>query len=355
MEETVMEIKEMIRKITAGRDLTADEADAAASFLMEGKATDSQISALLVALHMKGETPDEIYGFARAMRRKAASVPLRENSVIDTCGTGGDGSGSFNVSTLSAIVAAAAGCRVAKHGNRSITSRCGSADLLQSLGVQIELNPEGIAACVEKTGIGFLFAPRLHPAMKYAAGPRKELGIRTIFNILGPLTNPAGARRQLIGVFHPALTKVVAQVLRNLGSEHVLVVHGEDGLDEMSLSGQTQVHELRDGRLHGFTVTPEEMGFPRYRKEDFKGGDPDVNAEIARRVLGKEKNPCRDMVLLNAGAVIYVSGLADSIASGIGMAEDAIDSGKAGLKLDALVECSRSLGLDEAFRNPDGV
>jgi len=347
-----MEIKDAIRKTTEGGNLTADEAYESARLLMDGKATASQISALLVALHMKGETPDEIYGFARAMRSKAAAVPIRENSVIDTCGTGGDGSGSFNVSTISAIVAAAAGCRVAKHGNRSITSRCGSADLLQSLGVQIELNPEGIAACVEKTGIGFLFAPRLHPAMKYAAGPRKELGIRTIFNILGPLTNPAGARRQLIGVFHPALTQVVAQVLHSLGSEHVLVVHGEDGLDEMSLSCNTLVHELRDGRLNGFTVTPEEMGFPRYRKEDFKGGDPEVNAGIARGVLRKEKGPCRDMVLLNAGAVIYVSGLADSIASGIGMAEAAIDSGKAGLKLDELIECSRSLALDGAFRHP---
>jgi len=342
-----MEIKEAIRQTTEGRNLTADEAYEAASFLMEGKATDSQISALLVALHMKGETPDEIYGFARAMRSKAAAIPLRENSVIDTCGTGGDGSGSFNVSTISAIVAAAAGCRVAKHGNRSITSRCGSADLLQSLGVQIELNPDGIAACVEKTGIGFLFAPRLHPAMKYAAGPRKELGIRTIFNILGPLTNPAGAKRQLIGVFHPALTQVVAQVLHNLGSEHVLVVHGEDGLDEISLSGRTQVHELRDGQVRGFSIYPEEMGFPRYRKEDFRGGDPEVNARIARGVLRKEKSPCRDMVLLNAGAVIYVSGMVETIVSGIGLAKDAVDSGKAGLKLDELIECSKALAAEQ--------
>ncbi|MBN1894186.1 anthranilate phosphoribosyltransferase [bacterium] len=347
-----MEIKEAIRKTTEGRDLTADEAYAAARFLMEGKATDSQISALLVSLHMKGETPDEIYGFAKAMRSKAAAVPLAENSVIDTCGTGGDGSGSFNISTLAAIVAAAAGCRVAKHGNRSITSRCGSADLLQSLGVQIELNPKGISACIEKTGIGFLFAPRLHPAMKHAAGPRKELGIRTIFNILGPLTNPAGARRQLIGVFHPALTLVLAQVLRSLGSEHVMVVHGEDGLDEISLSGRTQVHELRDGRLNGFTVTPEEMGFPRYRKEDFLGGDPEVNAGIARGVLRKQKSPCRDMVLMNAGAVIYIAGLADTIASGIERAQDAVDSGKARVKLDELITCSRELAADEEYCSP---
>lgn len=335
-----MALKESISKAMRSESLTEGEAHRAAAFIMKGEATGAQIAALLVALRMKGETEDEITGFARAMREAATPVKCRRDGLVDTCGTGGDRSGTFNVSTLAALAAAGAGCRVAKHGNRSVSSRCGSADLFSALGVKIDAPPEAVSACIDENGIGFLFAPALHPAMKHAIGPRREIGVRTLFNVLGPLTNPAGAKRQLIGVFDGAMTETVAGVLKKLGSEHVLVVHGEDGLDEITLTGPTAVTELKDGRIRSFTVRPEDFGLERASRESLIGGDAEANAVIAMDVLKGKKGPARDMVLLNGGAVAYVAGVAPSIADGIRMAGESIDSGRALEKLECMKRIS---------------
>jgi anthranilate phosphoribosyltransferase len=325
-----------IRKVVDGHSLTEQEACSLATAIMSGQATPAQIAALLIALRMKGETADEITGFARAMRAGATPLPLPPEELVDTCGTGGDGSGTFNISTVSAFAAAGAGCKVAKHGNRSISSRCGSADLLRALGVNIELSPEATARCIEQVGVGFMFAPLYHPSMKHATGPRKEIGVRSIFNILGPLANPAGARRQLLGVFKRELTETLAQVLRMLGSLHCLVVHGEDGLDEITLTGNTYVSELRDGNIHNCTLGPEEFGMQRSSAEQLAGGDPDANAQIALDVLRGKPGPARDIVLLNAAAVTYVSGRATSVLEGVRLAAEAVDSGRALQTLEAL-------------------
>jgi anthranilate phosphoribosyltransferase len=336
-----MTVGQAVQQVAAGDDLDEEQAAAVAREIMDGKATPVQIAVLLVGLRIKGETIEEITGFVRAMRQGAMPISIRSDDVVDTCGTGGDARGTFNISTVSAFVAAGAGCKVAKHGNRSVSSSCGSADVLQALGVNIEMLPEQAAGCIDEIGVGFLFAPQYHPGARHAAGPRREIGIRTIFNMLGPLLNPAGAKRQLMGVYDRKLTEPIAQVLRRLGSEHCLAVHGEDGLDEITLTGETSVTELKNGTLRSFAIRPEEMGFRRVTLDELRGGDVDTNAHVARAVLGGQPGPARDIVLLNAGAAIYVGGRASSIAEGVQRAAESIDTGQAQASLDALVGRSR--------------
>jgi anthranilate phosphoribosyltransferase len=331
-----MNIRETIQNLVEFNNLTQEQTFNVATDIMSGKTTDAQISAFLVSLRLKGETTDEITGFVRAMRKKAVKISCRATSLVDTCGTGGDQIGTFNISTLSAFVAAGAGCRVAKHGNRSVSSKCGSADLLLELGINIEIPPEKIANCIDESGIGFLYAPFLHKAMKFAIGPRREIGVRTIFNVLGPLTNPVGARCQLIGVFDESLTELLANVLKKLGSEHVLVVHGEDGMDEITITGKTKVSELTNGEIKNYTIQPEDFGLRKAMLGEIKGGDAKINAKIATKLLEGEKGPARDIILLNAGAVIYVGGKAKSIQEGIKLAEESINSGAAKRKLESL-------------------
>ena len=316
-------------KLMRGESLVFDEMRSAFDGITEGSWTPAQIGGFLVALRVKGETPEEIAGAAESMRGRSVVVPVSREHVIDTCGTGGDHSGSFNISTTAALVAAAAGAAVAKHGNRAISSRCGSANVLMELGVNIEQTPEQVGASVDANGIGFLYAPSLHPAMKHVAAPRAELGQRTIFNLLGPLMNPARAKRQVIGVYDVNLTRVFAEVLQRLGSEHVLVVGGTDGLDEISLCAPTKVAELKDGEIKEYILNPQDIGFSLATKEDLLGGDIGRNAEIVREVLAGAKGPKRDIVVLNAGAALYVAGLAKSIKEGAAQAAQAIDSGKA--------------------------
>jgi anthranilate phosphoribosyltransferase len=319
----------LLGKLMRGENLAFDEMSAAFEGIADGAWTPAQIGGFLVALRIKGETSEEIAGAAVSMREHSVAVPVKRQPVIDTCGTGGDHSGSFNISTASAIVAAAAGAAVAKHGNRAISSRCGSANVLAELGVNIEQTPEQVGASVDANGIGFLYAPSLHPAMKHVAGPRAELGQRTLFNILGPLMNPARAKRQVIGVYDQNLTRTFAEVLQRLGSEHVLVVGGTDGLDEISLCAPTKVAELKDGEIKEYILNPQDLGFSLATKEDLQGGDIARNAEIIREILGGAKGPKRDIVLLNAGAALYVAGLAKSLKEGVAQAAQAIDSGKA--------------------------
>jgi len=288
-----MNIQEAIGNLIDGKDLNQEEAYGIATEIMDGQTTDAQIAAFLISLRLKGETIDEITGFVKAMREKATPVQCTNEFLVDTCGTGGDQSGTFNISTLSGFVAAGAGCRIAKHGNRSVSSNCGSADLFIELGIKIDITPEQMARCVTENGIGFLFAPLLHKAMKYAIGPRREIGVRTIFNILGPMTNPAGAKRQLLGVFSPSLTEPIAIILKRLGSENVMVVHSEDGLDEMTITSETKICELIDGEIKNYKVKPEDFGFKRSSIQDIQGGDPARNAEIALQILGGEPGPNR--------------------------------------------------------------
>jgi len=335
-------IREAISKIIGGSDLGTDEMAEVMGEVMGGVATPAQIGSLITALSMKGETADEITGAARVMREKATRIEADTERLIDTCGTGGDGSMTFNISTASALVAAGAGLSVAKHGNRSVSSRCGSADVLSELGVNIEAGVECVEECIREAGIGFLFAPMLHNAMKHAAPVRRELGIRSIFNVLGPLTNPAGALRQVIGVYDAALTGVMAEVLRNLGSIHAFVVHGEDGLDEITLTGRTRVTELKDGEIRTYYVEPEEFGLSRCKPEDLKGGDPKLNASIVIGVLSGERGPARDVVLLNAAAAITAGGVSGSLAEGMEAAARSIDSGSALERLDKLRQSSNA-------------
>lgn len=339
-----MTVAEAIQLAIDRHDLSEEEAAAVAAEIMAGNATAAQIAALLVALRVKGESVDEITGFVRAMRQGARSAPARSDNLVDTCGTGGDRSGTFNISTVSAFVAAGAGCKVAKHGNRSVSSSCGSADVFIALGVNVEMPPEDSARCIDEIGVGFLFAPQYHPGARHAAGPRREMGVRTIFNVLGPLLNPAGARRQLMGVYDRRLTEPVAQVLHRVGSVHCLVVHGEDGLDEITLSGRTSVTELNNGTIRSFVVSPGEFGIAAAEADTLRGGSVEDNARIVRELLDGKPGPTRDVVLLNAGATIYVGGQADSIAAGVHQAAESIDSGRAGAKLDALVARSRESG-----------
>lgn len=335
-------IKEAISKIVASSNLTQAEAREVMKEIMHGQATPSQIGAFLIALRMKGETVDEIAGCAQAMRESAIAVRTKHNQLVDTCGTGGDGKGTFNISTTVAFVAAGAGLTVAKHGNRSVSSKCGSADLLQALGVNLELTPEQVARCIDEVGIGFLFAPKLHPAMKNALGPRQEIGLRTIFNILGPLSNPANARRQLLGVYDPSLTELMAQVLRALGAEDALVVHGADGLDELSTTGPNKVSRLHNNRIETYDLDPEELGFPQAKLGDLIGGTAEENAAITMALLKGERGPKRDVVLLNAAAAIIVGGRAKDFSEALELAAKSIDSGNALLKLEQLVVFSRS-------------
>jgi anthranilate phosphoribosyltransferase len=327
--------------VTRGRHLTEDEAAAAMADIMNGEATPAQIGAFLTALRLKGETADEITGMARVMRAKALKVPI-EGPVIDTCGTGGDGSGSFNVSTAAAFVAAGAGVRVAKHGNRAMSSHSGSADVLEALGARIDLTPEQVAACIREAGIGFMFAQTFHPAMKYAAGPRREIGIRTAFNILGPLTNPAGATAQLLGVPLAPLAELLAPVLSRLGVRRALVVSGDDGLDELSISAPTCVVEVRGEEVRRYRIAPQDLGLEPAPRAAVRGGSPAENAEAMRRVFTGQEGPLRDFVLLNAAAALVVGGVAPDLAGGVQCAREVIDSGAALTALERFVEATRS-------------
>lgn len=335
-------IKEAISKIVTGSDLTLAEARDVMSEIMLGEATLSQIGAFLTALRMKGETVNEIAGCAQAMRESAIAVKPRRSQLVDTCGTGGDGKGTFNISTTVAFVAAGAGLAVAKHGNRSVSSKCGSADLLQALGVNLELTPEQIAKCIDEVGIGFLFAPKLHPAMKHALGPRQEIGLRTIFNILGPLSNPANAKRQLLGVYDGNLTELMAEVLRTLSAEDAFVVHGADGLDELSTTGPNKISRLHNNRVETYHFDPEELGLPKANLSDLAGGTVEENVVITMALLKGERGPKRDVVLLNAAAALIVGGKITNFSEGLKMAAESIDSGKALRKLEQLVVFSRS-------------
>lgn len=331
-------VKEAIAKVVEKKDLTEDEMASVMREIMEGEATPAQIASIITALRMKGETVDEITGAARVMREKALKVKTTASVIVDTCGTGGDESFTFNISTAAAFVAAGAGLTVAKHGNRSVSSKSGSADVLKSLGVNIEAEVERVEECLDNIGIGFLFAPMMHGAMKHAAPVRREIGIRTIFNILGPLTNPAGAKYQVLGVYRSELTEVLANVLKNLGSTRAFVVSGNDGLDEITLTSETKVSELKDGKVNTYSIKPEEFGITRCKLFELQGGDPDDNARIIREILKGDKGAKRDVVVLNAAAAIAASGKAKDIKDGIKLAEEAIDSGKALGKLEKLIE-----------------
>jgi anthranilate phosphoribosyltransferase len=332
----------LLDKLQRRIDLTEREAAGAMEAIMDGQAQPSQIAGLLIGLAMKGERPDEIVGLARTMRAKATRLSRTFAPVFDTCGTGGDGSHTFNVSTVAALVLAACGVRVAKHGNRSASSRCGSADLFETLGVNVAAPPPVIERCLEEAGIAFLFAQVFHPSMKHAAATRKELGVRTAFNLLGPLTNPAGATRQLVGVPRPELTELVARSLLQLGSERAWVVHGADGLDEISTTGYTKVSECRGGAVNTFYLHPADLGLQKSSPESLKGGEAADNAKIARAILDGEMGPRRDIVLLNAGASLLVAEKAATIPEGIAMAAAAIDDGRAKQVLETLVRVSQN-------------
>jgi len=344
-----MTITDAIKKVIERRDLTSDEAEAVLDQIMSGECGDAQIGALLAALRMKGESIDEVTGFARVMRRRAARVRPKlsvdeelggteREALIDTCGTGGDACGTFNVSTATAFVVAGCGVRVAKHGNRAASSRCGSLDVVEALGVRIDLTPERIGECVDAVGIGFLPAPMLHEAMKHVAAARRQLGVRTIFNLLGPLTNPAGADVQVLGVYAPELTELAAGVLRELGSRRALVVHGSDGLDEITITGPSRVTELNRGELRTYSISPDDFGLTRGTLKQIQGGDAPDNAEVIRSVLSGKPGPHRDIVCLNASAALTASGKAASLRDGLVLAAESIASGRALEKLRRLVE-----------------
>ena len=340
-------IREAIAHLVAGGSLGEMEASAAMEEIMTGTATPSQLGAFLTALRLKGETIDEVTGLARVMREKAMHVPLPASiPAVDTCGTGGDASGTFNVSTAAGLVVAACGQPVAKHGNRAASSRCGSADVLEALGVKLELGPEQVAQCIGQVGFGFMFAPAYHPAMRHVGPTRREIGIRTVFNILGPLTNPAGVRRQVLGVADPTLLRLMGEVLLRLGCERALVVHGEDAMDEISLSAPTRVCEVNgvSGALVEYTISPQEVGLSVRPREEVRGGDAAQNAALLRHLLaGEEAGAPADVVALNAGAALFVTDHARSLADGVRQARDVLRSGRAAQTLDALVATSRAL------------
>ncbi|RLA10196.1 MAG: anthranilate phosphoribosyltransferase [Gammaproteobacteria bacterium] len=339
-----MDMQQAIAQVIAGKDLTATDMADVMGLIMGGDASPAQIGGFLVGLRVKGETITEIAEAAQVMRDLATPVQVQGPHLIDTCGTGGDGAHTFNISTAAAIVVAAAGAQVAKHGNRSVSSSSGSADVLEKLGVRIDLSADLVGECIGKLGIGFLFAPAHHGAMKYAIGPRRELGARTIFNLLGPLTNPAGAKSQLIGVYDAALIEPVAQVLQRLGSERVMVVRGEDGLDEISLSGPTQVAELNDGVVRSYLLTPEQLGLESSALTALVVDSADQSAAVIQQVLAGQSGPARDIVLANAGAAIYLAGLSETLINGVAQAGEIIDSGAAADKLAALVDFTSQLG-----------
>ena len=334
-------IKEAIAQLVGGKSLTMDEASTVMNEIMEGTATPAQFGAFVTALRCKGETVEEIAGLARTMRAKSLRVSISE-PVVDTCGTGGDGKGTFNISTTTAFVVAACGLKVAKHGNRAMSSQCGSADVLEALGVKIDLNPEQVQKCLETVGIGFMLALVFHPAMKYASAPRKEVGIRTVFNILGPLTNPAGAGAQVLGVPEKSLTEKMATVLKMLGCQHALVVHGEDGLDEITITGKTFISELKKGSIKNYEVTPEDFGLSRASPDSLKGGMAQDNANLLRSILSGKKGAQRDIVLMNAAAVLMAGDKVATFREGIALAGAAIDNGKALQKVEELVTFSHN-------------
>ena len=332
----------LIEKLRRRTDLTAEEAAGAMAAIMDGSAAPAQIAAFLVGLVMKGERPDEIVGLARTMRARAVKLPRDPGPVFDTCGTGGDRAHTINISTMAALVVAACGVRVAKHGNRSVSSRCGTADVLEALGVNVSAAPDVADRCLHESGIAFLFAQTFHPAMKHAAATRRELGIRTAFNLLGPLTNPAGAARQLVGVPQPELTELVARSLGQLGSERAWVVHGADGLDEISTTGYTKISECRGGAVNTFYLHPADVGLPKTSPDRLRGGDAAENAAVIRAVLGGQHGPARDVVLLNAGASLLIAERAGTMPDGIAMAAAAIDDGRAAATLERLVRASNA-------------
>ena len=348
-------IKKAISKMVKGNNLTEEEMELVMEEVMTGKATPAQISSFITALRIKGETVDEIVGAARVMRAKATRVSLNnhavnidrdeinieEETILDTCGTGGDGTNTFNVSTATAFVAAGAGVKVAKHGNRAVSSLCGSADVLENLGVKLDINHSDVERCIQDVGIGFLYAPFFHGAMKYAAGPRREIGIRTIFNLLGPLTNPAGATAQVLGVYDTGLTDKMAHVLNRLGTREAFVVCGEGTFDEISICGPTRVSHLKEGKVHTFDMTPEEYGFKRTAPEEIRGGNARENARIILDLLEGQKGPKRHMVLLNAAAAFMASGLDGDFKEGIERARNSINSGRAKEKLDSLIHLTQ--------------
>ncbi len=333
-----MEIQAAIKAVMARQDLSRDEMTSIMRQIMTGECTSSQIGGFLVGLRMKGESVDEISAAATVMRELATRVEVDSEHLVDTCGTGGDASGSFNISTASALVAAAAGARVAKHGNRSMTSSSGSADVLEAAGVKLDIPPERVGKCVAAVGVGFMFAPAHHGAMKHAIGPRKEMAVRTIFNVLGPLTNPAGAPNQVIGVFDGDFVEPLAHVLQQLGSRHVMVVHAADGMDEISLSAPTSVAELKGGQVRSYQIQPTDFGMQVAPLDALRVDSAEASLAMIRGVLADEAGPARDIVCLNAGAAIYVAGLADSLAGGVDAARAAIASGNAAKVLDDLVE-----------------
>lgn len=335
-------MQEFIRLAVGGEHLSEAQAEKAMGMILGGEATAAQIAALAIALRMKGETVPELTGFARVMRAKAARVPHAHAEVLDTCGTGGDGSGTFNISTTVALVAAGAGAVVAKHGNKAISSASGSADVLQALGVKVDLSAEQAGRCLDEIGVGFLFAPALHGAMRHAALPRREMGVRTFFNLLGPLSNPAGAKRQLVGVFDGDFVEPVAQVLANLGTERAWVVHGLDGLDELSTCDETRVAEVKDGKVRSFYINAAELGLPQAKALDLKGGDATANAQATLAVLRGQPGPHRDIVLLNAAASLLVAGKAADLRAGLALASDSIDQGRALAKLEDLKRLSQT-------------
>ncbi len=335
-------ITEMLEKISARIDLKENEANEAMQAIMNGELTNAQIAGFLMGLKMKGETVDEIAGFVRAMRQKATKIRAPEG-VIDTCGTGGDGSGSFNISTAAAIVAAAAGVPVAKHGNRSVSSKCGSADVLQELGVKIDLTPQQSEQCLDQVGIAFLFAPVYHSSMKHVAAPRKEMSVRTVFNILGPMSNPAQAKRQIIGAFNFETAQKMSHVLKKTGSEHVMVVHSKDGLDEISLHANTFVSELKDGEIKDYELNPKDLGLKSPAAKSIKGNDTKENANIIRRIFSGGNGSQQSITALNAGSALYVSGKVKTVKDGVELALETMQNKKALEKLNELVEFTNSM------------
>ncbi|OGB86917.1 anthranilate phosphoribosyltransferase [candidate division WOR-1 bacterium RIFCSPLOWO2_02_FULL_46_20] len=332
-------MKELIKKVVEGHNLTRQEAGLAMDTIMGGNATPSQIAAFITALRMKGETADEISGCAEKMREHATNIFPKQKNLVDTCGTGGDVSGTFNISTVAALVAAGAGIPIAKHGNRSVSSRCGSADVLEALGVKIDIEPKRVEECINTIGIGFIFAPKFHQAMRFAMPGRKEIGIRTVFNILGPLTNPAKASAQVLGVFKPELTKLMAEVLKKLGSKEAIVVHGLDGLDEISISDKTQVSHLKNGQVKNYLIKPKNFGVKKAKRTEIQGGSANENAAIALAILNnEEKGAKRNIVLMNAAAALCVGGKAKDLKQGFKLAAESIDTGAAQQKLNELIK-----------------
>lgn len=337
-----MDMQSAIKAVTEKQNLSREDMTEVMQLIMTGQATPSQIGGFLIGLRMKGETVDEVTAAASVMRELSTKVKVSGNHLVDTCGTGGDASGSFNVSTASAIVTAAAGATVAKHGNRSVSSKSGSADVLETAGVNLELTPEQVAECIDKVGVGFLFAVKHHGAMKHAIGPRKEMGVRTIFNVLGPLTNPASAPNQVIGVFSRDWVEPLAQVLKQLGSEHVMIVHAQDGMDEISIGSATYVAELKDGEIKTYQIQPEDFAMQRADLSEIRAADSAASLNIIQDVFDNTQGPAKDIVCLNAGAAIYVSGVADSLTSGIEKAKAVIASGEAKDKLAELIAFTKN-------------